>query len=199
MRIGIYGGSFNPIHMGHLILAESAVEDYKLDRIYFITSYISPHKKVKEMLGFEERSELVRAAIEGNPRFYHSDIEKVIGGTSYSLKTIEHFVQLHKDAELFFFVGADQLVVFDKWFSYEKILEMCNVIAVNRANMCLDAVNKKIDEIKKNTGYQIGQLTIPDIEISSTDLRDRIYSGRTIRYRVPYKVCDIIDRKNYYK
>ena len=122
MRIGIFGGSFNPVHNGHTHLAKTAAAEFSLDRIFFVPSRISPHRSMTEYAAAEDRLEMLRLACANEPLFEVCDYELRSDRVSYTIYTIEYFRSRFPDDELFLLVGSDMLLSFDKWFCYEKIL-----------------------------------------------------------------------------
>ena len=123
MKIGIFGGSFNPIHKGHMHLAESVMEDIKLDKIIFVPSKISPHKSSDEYISENDRLEMVRLSIMNNRNFEVSDYELTQERVSYSVYTVRHFKEKYPDDELYLLVGTDMLLCFEKWYKFEEIMK----------------------------------------------------------------------------
>ncbi len=175
MRIGIFGGSFNPIHLGHLILAETARDTLALDRVVFIPSAKPPHKSSRGLLPAAVRMELVQRAIQGQPAFVVSDIELQRPGTSYSIETVRIVRQQLPMATLFLLVGQDLLQV--RWAHWDQIKRLCTVVVATRAGVSV---------ARRQPG--IRQLSMPLIEISSSDIRARCRGGRSIRFLVPSAV-----------
>lgn len=192
MNIGVYGGSFNPPHIAHLILAESLYETLNLDRLLFIPSSISPHKENNALLEGEHRLRLTRYAIGDNERFDVSDIEVQRGGTSYTIDTITALDNVYKNDTLYVIVGVDNLVTFHHWREYRAILERCTLVAMNRPGFSTGQVR---DDILEKTKI----VDVPYLEISSTEIRRRIREGRSVRYLVPDAVLREIEKCGYYK
>ncbi|MBI4340788.1 MAG: nicotinate-nucleotide adenylyltransferase [Candidatus Omnitrophica bacterium] len=186
MRIGIFGGSFNPIHYGHLLLAETAREALVLDRVAFIPAHIPPHKTSKSLLPAEVRYELVQLAIRDQPAFVASDIELQRHGPSYSIETVKVLHQQVPQAKLFLIIGQDMLAV--KWAAWNEITRLCTVAAARRPG-------------SKKSGRHAGikWLEMPQMEISSTGIRKRIAAGRSIRYLVPPAVERFIRERGLYR
>ena len=184
LRLGLFGGSFNPIHCGHLILAEQAREQLSLDSVFFIPTFQPPHKHPKDLLDAQYRLRLVKLAVAGNRAFTVSNLEIRRGGISYTLDTIEAVRKRHPDAELFLIVGQDMLSV--RWRNWDRIKALCTVAVAARpgASPALEPVIIRID--------------MPEIGISSSDIRERIRQGRSIRYRVPATVESAIRRFGWY-
>ncbi len=175
MKIGIFGGSFNPIHKGHMHLAESVMEDIKLDKIIFVPSKISPHKSSDEYISENDRLEMVRLSIMNNRNFEVSDYELAQDRVSYSVYTVRHFKEKYPDDELYLLVGTDMLLCFEKWYKFEEIMKLAAIVAVARENGEIDALNKKSKEL---SGY--GKVIICKAEpfsVSSTEIRKKIVNN----------------------
>lgn len=191
-NIGIYGGTFNPPHIGHLITAECVRESIGLDEILFIPSYISPHKQEGEEFSVSDRFEMMQRAVDGNVNFKISDFEIGKGETSYSVTTVEHFKKEFSNAEIYLIIGMDNYLTFHLWKEPERILELATLAVMNRPNY-----PRKVNEVigTKKTVF----VDVPDIDISSSDIRSRIKSGKSIRYLVPLEVEHYIHKHNLYK
>lgn len=175
MKIGIFGGSFNPIHKGHMHLAESVMEDIKLDKIIFVPSKISPHKSSDEYISENDRLEMVRLSIMNNRSFEVSDYELTQDRVSYSVYTVRHFKEKYPDDELYLLVGTDMLLCFEKWYKFEEIMKLADIVAVARENGEIDALNKKSNELSR-----YGKVIICKAEpfsVSSTEIRKKIVNN----------------------
>ena len=175
MRLGIFGGTFNPIHLGHLVLAETAREALSLDRVLFIPTRQPPHKRVRDLLPGAVRLELVKLAIQDQPSFVVSDIELQRDGPSYSIETVRILRRQLPQATLFLLVGQDMLTV--RWVAWEELKRLCTIVAARRPGA-------------KPTRAERGLLwlSMPELAISSSDIRQRLKAGRSIRYLVPARV-----------
>ncbi len=185
MRVGILGGTFNPIHSGHLILAEQAREALDLDRVLFIPNASPPHKPSRSILSGKDRLLLVRAAIKGNPAFAASDIELKRGGISYTLETVQALHKRFPQWRLFLIIGQDMLGV--RWRGWDEILKICRLGVAVRPDAAV-----KIKPPAK-------PIPMPPVAISSSDIRGRVAAGQSIRYLVPKAVEDLIRRRGWYK
>lgn len=181
MRKGVFGGTFDPVHMGHLVIAEAAAEAYALDRVLFVPCARPPHKSADGLAPAEDRLEMVRMAIEANPRFEVCDIEVRRGGVSYTVETLEALHQGDPDAELWLILGADMAATMPSWRSIERVRELARPCVASRE------------------GYEGGGFRPPTIGISSSDIRGRIASGRSIRYLVPDPVRRYIEDRGLYR
>jgi len=192
LRIGIFGGTFNPPHAGHLIVAESVCEQLNLDKLFFVPSYISPHKMKGEDRLALHRLQMVRLAVRLNPHFDVSDLEVVRKGRSYTYETVEAFHRKYRSAKLFFIIGADNFAEFHTWKNPERIVELASIVVMNRP---LHAASKVKKKFSKGTEYA----SVPDIQISSTEIRKLVEEGRSIRYLVPQVVLHYIQRHKLYR
>ena len=198
MKIGIMGGTFDPIHLGHLATAEAVRELFTLDEILFIPAARPPHKLGRKVTDENHRLTMTILATRSNKFFRVSDMELKRTGLSYTLDTID---ELHKTfgsaTELFFIIGADSLADLSKWHEARKLVEKCHFIATTRQGVDIDfsAVRNYFGTAANE---HIHRVTTPGLEISSTDLRERIKSGRSIKYLVPEAVEEYILRKGLY-
>lgn len=197
-RVGIMGGTFNPIHIGHLILAECARTRYDLDEICFIPSGQSYMKKDMKIPDKAIRAEMTKLAIEGNPFFSFSDIEMRREGNTYTYETLEILTSENKDTEYFFIVGADSLWNIEKWRYPERIFANCKVLVAVRDDISQEELLKQCKYLEAKYHTIIQTIPIESIGISSTMIRERIKTGMSIRYLVPKKVREYIETKNIY-
>ena len=184
MRIGIMGGTFDPIHLGHLAMAESVREIFSLDEVLFIPSARPPHKVEQLVTPEVHRLMMTFLATKSNEKFQVSPMEILRDGLSYTLDTMN---QLEKkfgaDTELFFIIGADSMVDLPKWHRAKELVAKVHFIATTRPGVEVD-----LQEVKKFFGddsKNIFQVAVPGLEISSTDIRERVKVGKSIKYLVP--------------
>jgi len=188
-RIGLLGGTFNPIHFGHLAMAQLACERMSLDKVVFIPSNIPPHKNVKDLAPSQDRFAMIQLAIQNNPSFTVSDFEIKQPGKSYSINTVRHFQKLYpKNTKLFFIIGEDAVWHLNKWKRIEDIRKIVNFIVVNRPGY-------HIREARAKYFY----VAMPAIDIASSFLRERIIQGEAIDYFVPKNVAAYIRKHRLYK
>ncbi len=193
MKIAILGGTFDPPHLGHLILAETVLKELNYDKVLFIPSKIPPHKNISGEVSDEDRLNMLKLSIEDDKRFSFDDYELKNEGISYSIKTLNYLYQNYNiDGKIALIIGADLIKNFHKWKEPEKISELANIVAVNREeNDNLDKEN-----IEK---YNIKIIIAPRIDISSTLIRERIKKNKAFRYFLNNKVYDyIISNKLYF-
>ncbi|MFA5146043.1 MAG: nicotinate-nucleotide adenylyltransferase [Candidatus Omnitrophota bacterium] len=188
MRIGILGGTFDPIHMGHLILAEEACFKLKLDKVIFVPTYLSPHKESGPVVSAEDRFRMTELAIEDNPALEASRFEIDARKRSYSIDTLKEFrAKYGQESQLYFITGSDSLKDLFSWKDVNEIFKISKFIVANRPGYPFQDVPKEVDTV-----------VITPIEVSSHDIRKRVKEGRSIRYLVPEKVRRYIaDHKLY--
>ena len=198
-KIGILGGTFNPIHYGHLIIGEQALDEFGLDKVIFMPSGVSYLKRNLSMPGPEVRYEMTALGIEGNPFFSVSDMEIKRGGNTYTADTIDELNRLMPDTELMFITGADALHEMKKWVEPERIFRGCTVITSVRDNESPEEVMKDIAFYKEKYGAKIELLHTTNIDISSSMIREHVRQKRSIRYYVPENVRSYILEHSLYE
>ena len=188
MRIGILGGTFNPVHNGHLYIAGQALKKLSLDKIIFIPTFIPPHKKIKDGIKPADRLHMLKSAIRGKRGFSVSEYEMRKKGTSYSIRTVKYLKKRYgKNTGLFFLVGADSAAGLGKWKSAPKLLALLQFVVVPRKGF------------KINVAFPgVRRLALPKKDISSAGIRKLASSGRSIKGLVPACVSDYIKRKKLY-
>lgn len=197
MRLGVFGGTFDPIHLGHLILAEQCREACALERLWFVVAGAPPHKKGNRT-PVADRLEMVRIAIAGHPSFEVSEIEAKRPGPHYSVETLTEIRELRPDDDLFFLVGADSLVDLPTWRSPDEIARLATIVVVNRPGIDVNPVDPgALPHFGPGT-HPLISVTVPPIGIASTDLRTRLREGRSIRYQVPRGVQAYIEGQRLY-
>lgn len=197
-KIGIMGGTFDPIHMGHLMLAEFARDEKGLDEIWFIPTGCS-YMKSHNVISGAERMKMTELAISDNSCMRCLDIEINREGHTYSYETLEELSGMHPNYEFYFIVGADCLFHIDTWKYPEKIFEKAKVLASIRDGASVGELQAKIDELSEKFDADIELLHFPRLEISSTDIRKRISEGKSIRYLVPDVCIEYIKEKGFYQ
>ncbi|MDE6540324.1 MAG: nicotinate (nicotinamide) nucleotide adenylyltransferase [Ruminococcus sp.] len=196
MKIGIYGGSFNPVHNGHIHLAETAMKDFGLDYIFFVPSRISPHKSSDEYISGADRLEMLKLACSGNKKFHVSDYELKSDRTSYSIYTIEHFRRKFPHDKLFLLIGSDMLMSFDTWYCFEKILSYVTLCVVSRNEGDLDTLQKKALELSVY-GEILISFAPPEV-ISSTEIRKKLCENSDFSCYLDKNVVKYIMSKKLY-
>ncbi|GAX89227.1 nicotinate-nucleotide adenylyltransferase [Effusibacillus lacus] len=198
MRMGLFGGTFDPIHIGHLVAARLAKEALQLDRVIFIPSGIPPHKSGREITPAGNRFEMVKLAVEQEPDFSVSDWEIRREVPSYTVDTLESFASQFPDDELYFIVGADMLYDFPNWHNPGRILEICQVIGMTRPGFALDECRTLLRTSMLLPEHRIHFVEMPGLEISSTWLRDRLRQRRSVHYLIPDRVIRFIEENGLY-
>ena len=192
MKLGLFGGTFNPIHNGHLKIARKVLDDFGLTKVIFIPSGNPPHKNKNDIVDAFHRLKMLEIAIAGEKRFEVSDIEIKREGKSYTLDTIKRIKEIYgKDAILYFIAGADMALDLPNWKDPLKILELSHFLAVERPNFCLEKLNEKY---RKKIIFVEGV----SFDISSSDIRNRIKGGKSIKTLVPDAVEKYIKDHNLF-
>ncbi|MFZ3065216.1 MAG: nicotinate-nucleotide adenylyltransferase [Nitrospirota bacterium] len=218
MRIGILGGTFNPIHNGHLKIAEAVLERLNLDRILFIPANLPPHKSEKGIIDVQHRVEMVRLAIANNPRFELSTIEAERKGVSYTIDTLRELEGIYgKDAGLFFITGIDAFLDIKTWKEADTLISDYNFVVIPRTSfnytdlkkvLALNLSERELSDLDKGAADflelpmsgkgRLYLLNIPAVDISSKNIRNRIKSGEKLKYLLPESVeLYIIKNKLY--
>ena len=198
-RIGILGGTFNPVHMGHLFMAEFARVEMNLDMILFIPTGVPYMKNNKEILSSDIRMRMLEMSITSNSFFATSDIEIKREGNTYTFETLEELHQLYPNADLFFLVGADCLFTIEHWYQPQQIFDNCTLLAANRNDVPQMELLEKKKFLENTFQAHVILLDVPQMDISSTKIRENIKSGRSIRYMVTDAVHDYILQNNFYQ
>lgn len=211
MKIGILGGTFNPIHLGHLHIAEEVLAACALDQIWFIPTCQPPHKDLAEEVTFGRRLEMVEAAIAGDERFLACDLEGRRGGKSYSVTTLEFLRQEHPEYEFYFVMGLDSFREIGSWKSYARLFELAHIVVTARPgfsgdpkgllpvaiadHFCYDAVAEKL---RHDAGFTVVFVSHTSRDISSTGIRKAVANKESISGLVPTTVVEYIDRHCLY-
>lgn len=193
MKIGIMGGTFDPIHMGHLIAAERAREGKGLDEVWFMPSYIPPHKELSGGALPEERLEMVKLAVSGCSYFQVIDIEIRRGGVSYTIDTVKELQLRYPEHMFHYIIGADMVQYLPKWNQIDELISRIGFIGLERPGFELD-----LSELEVSIRNKVTLVPMPAIEISSTDIRTRQARGSSIRYLVAEQVQLYIEGNGLY-
>ena len=196
-KIGIMGGTFDPIHFGHLVIANEVLDKYNMEKIIFIPAGNPPHKKTPNASSFD-RYLMANLATISNDKFVVSNIEIIKEGKSYTMNTVKELINTYGDTEFYFITGADALIDLPNWHEPDKLLELCKFIAVSRPGFNSLEIEKTIQTIKNQYDGQIELLQVPMLQISSTDIRERIKSGRSAKYLLPETVEQYIIKNDLY-
>ncbi|MCE9527847.1 MAG: nicotinate-nucleotide adenylyltransferase [Planctomycetales bacterium] len=201
MRLGIYGGSFDPVHYGHLLLAECCREEQSLNEVWFVPAAAPPHKLGAVLAPAKARIEMLELATSGNEAFRVSSLEIDRGGISYTVETLRTISSLQPQAELFLLMGADSLRDLPTWREPEEILSRAIPIVVRRAGSAEPDFALLTDFVPaaRLEAIRASQVMMPLIELSSTGLRQRATEGRSLRYRTPRAVEKYIESQGLYR
>ena len=185
-KIGLLGGTFDPPHYGHLLMAERAYEEMKLDEIWFIPSYIPPHKAEAKTNG-ADRGKMLQLAIEDRPHFHVKTIELERKGKSYTIDTVHLLREQNPDKEFSFIIGGDMVEYLPNWHRIEELSQLITFIGIKRHGYSLE------------TPYDIQEVVMPIFEISSTEIRKRVAEGQSIHYLTSKKIIEFIEEKGLYR
>ena len=185
MKKGIMGGSFNPIHIAHLILGETARTDFSLDEVLFMPSGVSYMKDLSVMARKVHRLKLCELACRDNPHFTVSSMEIDREGNTYTADTLKDLHEKEPETEWFFILGADSLFSIESWQRVEEVFRLSTILAAYRNGTDMGALHEKAMDLQERFGTRILFLSSPEMQISSTDIRRRIREGRSIKYYVP--------------
>lgn len=197
MRIGVFGGTFNPPHLGHLVCAQEACVQLELGRVTFIPVLTPPHKPFEEDPGAEHRLELCRRAVAGDERFVVSELELRRPGPSYTVDTLRELHALEPDNELFLILGGDVAADLPRWRSPEAVVELATPAVANRRGTPRARAEAGLGQLPGGERAQF--FSMPWIGVSSTLVRRRVKVGQPIRYLVPDAVAAYIDEKGMYR
>ena len=199
--VALFGGSFNPIHCGHLIAARSVAEHLGLARVILIPAGIPPHKRSRQLADGRDRLEMARLAIEGEPGFEVSDFELRQEGLNYSIRTVEAFRQmLGPDARLHWIIGADTLLELHTWYRTRELVDLCRMVTAVRPGYDTPDLSHLLQVLSPEQVQRLreGIVPTPRIDISASSIRARIQAGLSIRYLVPDPVRDYIFSRGLY-
>ena len=199
-RVGIMGGTFDPIHYGHLVTAEAARINFGLDEVVFIPTGNPPHKKDYNVTPAEDRYLMTVLAINNNPYFKVSRIEIERPGYTYTVDTLKQLGEEYgPGTSLFFISGADAVFDILTWKDVDEVLNYCTFIAATRPRYPVKKLEEKLKEIKELYGKEVIPLQVPGMDISSTDIRNRVNKGLSIRYLLPEEVRKYIEKSGLYR
>jgi nicotinate-nucleotide adenylyltransferase len=188
LKIGILGGTFNPIHIGHLILAEEVREKLELDKVIFVPTYIPPHKQNSDVAAAVERLRMVKAAIKGNLHFFASDIEIKRKGPSYTVDTVKALNKKFPGDEMYFITGSDLLKYLDEWKDFRALLRLVKFVVATRPGYPLEKIPSYVRRV-----------SIRAVDVSAFEIRQCIKGRKSFRYLVPESVFVYINKKKLYK
>ena len=198
-KIGILGGTFDPIHNAHLLLGECAREQFSLDRVIYIPNNLAHLANRKEVSSGDIRYQMVKMAISDNPYFTCSRLEIDKPEGSYTIDTINDLKLMYPGDELYMILGGDSIIGIDTWYKAAELLKSCIILAAVREQDDLPALDKKRRELNKMYGADIRLMTFNRIDISSTEIRERVKTGRSVRYYMPAECIEFMCIKGLYR
>jgi nicotinate-nucleotide adenylyltransferase len=196
LRVGIFGGAFNPPHIGHLVCAQEALLQLELDQVLFVPTGRAPHREIEDDPGGEARLEMCEAAIDGDERFAISRIELDREGPSYTVETLRALREQSPGDELFLILGGDQAAALEHWHEPEALLELANLAVVERVGYTRNAIGIQLSRLRGSE--RVRYLDMPLMQVSSTSVRRRVAEGKPIRYLVPDRVVEYIEQHGLY-
>jgi nicotinate-nucleotide adenylyltransferase len=200
MRVGVFGGTFDPIHLGHLILAELCRDQGQLEQVWFVPAFRPPNKWADDLTRFDQRVEMIALAIAGNPAFRIDELEKERAGPSYTVETLARLQKRHPQAELWLLLGGDSLADLPSWYDPIGVVSRAGLMVMERPGYPMVST----DQLRPALGLpadaplRLQQLDAPRIDIASRELRRAITMGRSVRYQVPRAVDMYIHDKQLY-
>ncbi|KEO85164.1 nicotinate-nucleotide adenylyltransferase [Tumebacillus flagellatus] len=198
MRLGIFGGTFDPIHIGHLVVAQVALEEAGLDRVLFVPAGVNPLKVGRTVTDGSHRLKMVELAIADSPQFGVTSWELDRPGPSFTVDTVEHIREQHPDDELFLIIGADNLRLLPKWKSVERILEQATLLALNRPGEDLKTSCQMVLALYPHINESVRIVDMPGLDISSTWLRDRLCHNLSVKHLLPAEVIRYSEENKLY-
>lgn len=183
MRVGIMGGTFDPIHQGHLLAAELAREAKGLDEVWFMPAYVPPHKRPGPVASARERLEMTRLAVEDHPHFKVTDVEIAKGTTSYTFETMELLAARYPHVRFTYIIGADMVMYLPNWYKIEELVRLIDFIGLARPGYRLE-----LESLPREIAAKVSVVPMLQVEISSTAIRGRLGEGLSVRYMVPEPV-----------
>lgn len=198
-KIGIMGGTFNPIHFGHLILAETAYYDFNLDKVLIMPTKEPAYRTISGNVDNDQRIDMINLAIENNPHFEISLLEIEREGNTYTVDTLRQLLDENYQNEYYFIMGADSLYHFESWKEPNEILKLATILVATRDNVSDSALDSQIDYLcEKYSNADIRPLKAPNMEISSHNIRKRIRNNKSIKYLLNDKVVEYIMHNGLY-
>lgn len=200
MKIGVFGGTFDPVHLGHLILAERCREEAGLDEVWFLPSYAPPHKQGQPVTRLEQRCDMLALAVTGQPAFRVEPIEKELPPPSYTARTLAELRERHPEHAFALIVGGDSVAELPTWYQPAKVVEQAELVAVPRPGVSLPGaaeVAAKVGVPPERVRLRV--VECPLIDIASRDLRQRVREGKSVRFLVPRSVEEYVRERKLYR
>ncbi len=206
-RVGVFGGTFDPVHLGHLILAEQCREQGRLDEVWFVPANVPPHKQAQPVTRFDQRAEMIELAIAGNAGFRVESVERDLPDPNYTANTLAELRRRHPTTEFFLLIGSDSLNDLPGWYEPHRVVESAALLVMERVNSHAPPLEELRAAIARRAGVDPVSLPIrvewarnpPLVSMASSDLRRRVAEGRSVRYLVPRAVECYIHEKQLYR
>ncbi|RQD70613.1 MAG: nicotinate-nucleotide adenylyltransferase [Tindallia sp. MSAO_Bac2] len=198
-KAGILGGTFDPVHTGHLFIAQTALDEVNLDQVIFVPSGHPPHKTDHKITDASHRLQMVREAIGTNPLFSCSTLETDNSRVGYTYNLLKTMTDQHPEVEFYFIMGADSFMEIKTWYRYDELLTMAGFIVMKRKGYNSNELDHQTESFIESHQTRIIILDSPKLDISSSDIRDRRQRGKSIKYLVPEKVESYINQNNLYR
>ena len=198
MKLGLFGGTFDPIHLGHVDMIVQLCDVIHLEKVFFIPAYISPFKQDNHVVDYGHRFRMAQLAVTGYAGFQVSAFESESSEPSYTNYTAKHFRSLYPKDEIFFIMGADAFNDIEKWFHWQDLLEMINIIVVDRPHKTL-AVSPEVHHVLHQSQCDVYYLPLHTLPISSTIIREKIHKGESVRGLLDTRVADYIKENHLYE
>lgn len=199
MRLGVFGGTFDPPHIGHLVVAQVALEEARLDKVVFMPAGVNPLKAGKQITEGHHRLNMVQLAVANHPQFEVSDWELRQEGLSYTVNTLEHIHAQHPESGVFLIIGADNLHILPKWKDVERIVELATILALTRPGFDLKTSTETVFALFPHISQRIRAIEIPGLEISSTWIRERLVKNRSVEHLLPPEVIRYSEENKLYE
>lgn len=197
-RLGILGGTFDPIHLGHIRMAEEAYRQADLDQVFFLPSKIPPHKRNQNITAESYRAAMIKLAIQGKPQFAYSDFELQREGITYTADTLRLLQEQNPKHVYSFILGGDSLFQLENWYHPEEIMSRVKILAISRYGMGQEEIRDQVERLRQNYQARIQVVEMPRMDISSSDIRDRVRQGDSLQGMVPDAVEKYIHNYSLY-
>ncbi|MBQ6834210.1 MAG: nicotinate-nucleotide adenylyltransferase [Lachnospiraceae bacterium] len=199
-RIGIMGGTFDPVHNGHLLLGKQAYEEFDLDEIWYMPSHIPPHKKDHKITGAEDRLAMLRLALKGIPYCIVSEFEMERDGNTYTAHTLELLHEEYPEYQFYFIIGADSLFQIERWYHPEKVMALTTLLVSGREYESAErSFDDQIEYLKEKYNAKIYPMHNEEVDIASADIRRRVSDRKDILKDVPSSVAEYIEKRGLYQ
>lgn len=194
MKVGLMGGTFDPVHIGHMLMAQYACEAAELDEVWFMPTNVPPHKEEAPGADARQRLAMAELAVDGHPRFRTTDVELRKGGISYSIDTVKLLIAQYPECRFYYIIGADMVRYLPKWYKIEELAKLVTFVGLGRPGY-----EHETERLPAWLRAAVRKADMPLIELSSTDIRRRRAEGKSVRYMVPDRVNDYIEGNGLYE